>query len=73
MSLLNFESYCVIPYVGVTSQIALLKDNPRAVTITAVTETKCAVIGRKAFDRMLGPLEDILKRNMGLYEQFSKE
>ena len=52
-------------------QIALLKDKPRAVTITAVTDVKCAVCDRKAFDRMLGPLEDILKRNMELYEQFN--
>jgi len=48
-------------------ELALLKNEPRAATIIATGKTKVAALDRKTFARLLGPLEDILKRNVGRY------
>lgn len=45
-------------------EIALLKNEPRAASIKATTNLTTASIDRASFKRLLGPLEDILKRNM---------
>lgn len=51
---------------------ALLKNEPRAANIIAKgAETTVVSLDRKTFSRMLGPLEDILKRNMEVYEKYS--
>ena len=34
---------------------------------------KCVSLERETFARMMGPLEDMLKRNMDVYEQFTKK
>lgn len=49
-------------------ELALLKNAPRAASVIA--KTNCAVvwIDRETFKRLLGPLEDILVRNMQKYE-----
>ena len=36
-------------------------DQPRGATITAVEPSKCAVMDRAAFLRLLGPMKDILE------------
>lgn len=51
-------------------ELSLLKDQPRAASIVAVEKLKCARIDRNAFKRILGPLEDILKRNAEKYKKF---
>ena len=51
-------------------EIALIRDTPRAANVIAKTELDVAMIDRKAFKRILGPLEDILKRNMQAYANF---
>ena len=33
---------------------------------------RVASIDKKAFNRILGPLQEILKRNVGKYEQYLK-
>ncbi|EFA74930.1 protein kinase A regulatory subunit [Heterostelium album PN500] len=50
-------------------EIALLTDRPRAATVTAVGPTKCVEMDRQRFNRLLGPCEDILRRNMEMYNQ----
>jgi cAMP-dependent protein kinase regulator len=45
-------------------ELALLRDEPRAATVKATSDLKCATIDRDCFNRLLGPLDDILKRNM---------
>ena len=51
---------------------ALLKNEPRAANIIAKGEETVVVsLDRKTFSRMLGPLEEILKRNMEVYEKYS--
>ncbi|EGD79944.1 camp-dependent protein kinase type I-beta regulatory subunit [Salpingoeca rosetta] len=51
-------------------EIALLKDNKRHATVTAKGDVKCVKLDRDTFERMLGPVEDILRRNMDLYKTF---
>ena len=50
---------------------ALIKNEPRAATIKASSdELKVVELQRDTFARLLGPLEDILKRNMEVYAKF---
>lgn len=48
-------------------ELALLRDTKRAATVTAKTKLKLASIDRDSFKRLLGPLDEILKRNMEQY------
>lgn len=48
---------------------ALLKNEPRAANVIAKNECTTVSLDRHTFKRLLGPLEDILKRNMEHYTQ----
>jgi len=51
---------------------ALLKKEPRAANIQATSDELVVVsIDQNCFNRLLGPLEEILKRNMEIYAQYS--
>ncbi|KAE8151000.1 cyclic nucleotide-binding-like protein [Aspergillus avenaceus] len=43
-------------------ELALLDDKPRAASIIAKTEVKVAKLGRDGFKRLLGPVEEIMRR-----------
>ncbi|KAL2810699.1 cyclic nucleotide-binding-like protein [Aspergillus granulosus] len=43
-------------------ELALLDDKPRAASVIARTEVKVARLGRDGFKRLLGPVEDIMRR-----------
>lgn len=49
---------------------ALIKDEPRAANVQAVTECTVVSLDRHSFKRLLGPLEDILKRKLDVYDQY---
>lgn len=50
---------------------ALLKNEPRAASVIAKTSpTKVMTLDRKSFNRMLGPIDEILSRNMENYKKF---
>lgn len=51
-------------------ELALLKNEPRAASIVAVNDIEVAFIDRAAFKRLLGPLDEILKRNAHRYEKY---
>ncbi|KAI8341397.1 cyclic nucleotide-binding-like protein [Chlamydoabsidia padenii] len=44
-------------------ELALLNDSPRAATVIAEGRLRCATLGKKGFNRLLGPVLDILKRS----------
>ncbi|KAG5981698.1 protein kinase A regulatory subunit [Claviceps digitariae] len=43
-------------------ELALLNDQPRAASIMASSDVKVATLGKNAFQRLLGPVEGILRR-----------
>jgi len=51
-------------------ELALLKGEVRAANIIAKTNLKLLALDRVTFDRVLGPLNDIIKRNMKRYEKY---
>lgn len=63
------KSYHKSDYFG---ELALVKGDPRAANIVAVTALKLISLDRDSFKRLLGPIEEILKRNEGQYVKFIK-
>mmetsp|Transcript_10207 Transcript_10207/g.10145 ORF Transcript_10207/g.10145 Transcript_10207/m.10145 type:complete len:250 (-) Transcript_10207:29-778(-) len=49
-------------------ELSLLRGEPRAANIIATSKLSCVTLDRRAFKRMLGPLEEILRRNARKYE-----
>lgn len=54
-------------------ELALLKEEVRAASIVTTSAMKVAWIERTAFKRLLGPIEEVLKRNTEKYDKFVKE
>lgn len=52
---------------------ALLKNEPRAANVIAKTDCLVVSVDRHSFKRLMGPLEDIMRRNMELYDQYVRE
>lgn len=62
------KEYSAGDYFG---ERALIKGEPRAANIIASSETvKVISLDRISFKRLLGPIEDILKRNIDKYQNF---
>lgn len=58
------KSYTKGDYFG---ELALLNDAPRAASVISKTEVKVATLGKDGFQRLLGPVESIMRRTK--YEQ----
>ncbi|KAJ8002615.1 hypothetical protein DPEC_G00160730 [Dallia pectoralis] len=50
-------------------ELALVTNKPRAASAYAVGPVKCLVMDIQAFERLLGPCMDIMKRNIANYEE----
>lgn len=48
---------------GYFGELALLNDAPRAASVVSATEVKVATLGKNGFQRLLGPVEGIMRRN----------
>lgn len=57
--------YAAGSYFG---ELALLKNEPRAASVISQGPCTCATLDRKSFGRLLGSLEEILKRSADKYE-----
>jgi len=55
---------------GYFGERALLTNEARAATVTATTGSVCQVLDRATFKRLLGPLEDIMRKNMEVYNKY---
>jgi len=49
-------------------ELAVLHNEPRAASVVAKTEVEVLCLDRKSFKALLGPLEDIIRRNTTRYE-----
>lgn len=58
---------------GIFGELALLKNEPRAASVVAKTNCKLLTLDRMSFKRLLGPVENILKRNSDTYIKFMKK
>lgn len=54
---------------GYFGELALVTHKPRAASVYSVGNLVCAVLDVHAFERLLGPCMDILKRNIDGYEE----
>lgn len=52
---------------GYFGELALLTEHPRAASVIAETDVKLAFIDSQAFERLLGPCMDLMKRNAEEY------
>ncbi|KAF6100695.1 protein kinase cAMP-dependent type II regulatory subunit alpha [Phyllostomus discolor] len=50
-------------------ELALVTNKPRAASAYAVGDVKCLVMDVQAFERLLGPCMDIMKRNISHYQE----
>jgi cAMP-dependent protein kinase regulator len=57
---------------GFFGELALLRETGRAANIVAVTDCTCVYIDKASFNRLLGPCEDILKRNQANYLEIER-
>lgn len=60
-------SYQAGDYFG---ELALINNEPRAASIVADSEVTVVYLDRDSFRRLIGPIEDILKRNTDRYAKF---
>lgn len=51
-------------------ELALLRNEPRAANVIATSRVKVVALERNSFKRLLGPLDEILKRNMDAYSNY---
>ena len=54
-------------------EIALLTDKPRQATVKAEGNLKVLALDRATFTRVLGPMDDIMKRNMEQYNKYTAD
>lgn len=52
-------------------EIALLNSSPRQATVKASGDLKVLALDKATFTRVMGPLDDIMKRNMDEYAKFA--
>jgi len=57
---------------GFFGELALLRDCARAANIVALTDCITVYIDKASFNRLLGPCEDILKRNQSNYAEIER-
>jgi len=50
--------------------LALVRDIPRQASIKTVTDVSLIYLNRDTFKRLLGPVEDLLKRNEEKYRRY---
>lgn len=57
----------------VFGEVALLTDQPRQADCVATTQVKCLAMSRDAFERLMGPVEAILAKQIDAYKAMNEE
>lgn len=63
-------SYSEGDYFG---ERALLTNEARAATVTATSDCQLACMERKVFQRLMGPLEDLMKNKLVVYDEINSK
>jgi len=58
---------------GYFGELALIRNEPRAASVIATSNCKLLTLDRMSFKRLLGPLENILKRNSDAYVKYMQK
>ena len=58
------RDYAAGEYFG---ELALLRDADRAASVRAITDCKCILLDKASFERLLGPVKEILARDADNY------
>ena len=64
---------CVLKVGDYFGEIALMTNRPRAASVVAIGAVNVLCIRRKTFMRVLGPITQILKRNIDLYTKYTAQ
>lgn len=64
---------CVLKVGDYFGEIALMTNRPRAASVVAMGKVNVLCIRRKTFMRVLGPITEILKRNIDLYTKYTAQ
>jgi cAMP-dependent protein kinase regulator len=56
-------TYILRTWTQLMTELALLNDAPRAATVRALSSLKVAKLDKRAFQRLMGPIKDIMARN----------
>jgi cAMP-dependent protein kinase regulator len=56
---------------GFFGEVALVTKHPRAADCVAASKVKVLSMGRDAFERLMGPVEEILAGKVQEYERFN--
>ncbi|QDZ22752.1 cAMP-dependent protein kinase [Chloropicon primus] len=67
---IDLKDYGPGDYFG---ELALLNDKPRAASIVSMTDSLCVSMDAQSFKRLLGRCENIMRRNMEVYEQVMRD
>ena len=54
---------------GLFGELALITKHPRACSVWALGDVKLAVLDVSAFERLMGPCLEVMKRNIDRYER----
>lgn len=59
----------VLSHGNYFGELSLVTDRPRAATATAITDVKLAFLDKDAFERILGPCIEVMKRHAESYKE----
>ena len=66
---MEVKTYTAGDYFG---ELALIKGDPRAANVISTSDLRVISLDRNSFKRLLGPIEEILKRNSDSYVKYIK-